>query len=276
MIDLQNPPERYWHCGVKAGRKERMSIVNDLTFGELKKSVVDPWNAGHPFSISGMIVRAAETVSEIRIVWTQFPQQHYADRHNERMRAKNIADLATDRRALVFGNGEDVTFDLLFSGGASAAPEPDVDLIERVCKRLPQTARILASRSRKGRAPYDISDEYDVQDLLHAVLRAYLKFSVQEDPLPKISGAKSSRADISIEELGVLIEIKFARKPDDQRRIFDEYSQDLVLYAGWAHIKTLIFLIYNSGDLRDAEAFEKLGGDHEVNGRKFKVKVILA
>lgn len=276
MADLEKPPEKYWHCGVKAGKKERWTIVNDLTFGELKKSVIDPWNAGRPFSVSGLIVRAAESVSQIRIVVTQFPQQHYADLHNQRMRASGIADLATDRRALVFESGDDFTFDLLFSGNLSVAPEPDATLIERICRRLPLTARILANRSRKGKAEYDIADEYDVQDLLHAVLRAYLKFSVQEDPLPKIGAAKSSRADISIQELGILIEIKYARGPGDQKRIFDEYSQDLVLYAGWPYLRTLIFLIYNSADLKDAEAFEKLGGDHEVNGRKFKVRVILA
>ena len=124
--------------------------------------------------------------------------------------------------------------------------------------------------------PYEITDEYDVQDLLHAILRAYLKYSVQEDPLPKVAGAKSGRADISIEELRVLIEIKFARGPEDQKRLFDEYSQDLVLYASWQPLETLIYLIYNSADLKNPEAFEKLSGDHEVNGRRFQVKVILA
>jgi len=72
-------------------------------------------------------------------------------------------------------------------------------------------------------------------------LRAYLKYSVQEDPLPKIGAAKSSRADISIEELGILIEAKYVHGPDDQKRIFEEYSQDLVLYAAWPYLKTLIF-----------------------------------
>jgi len=45
---------------------------------------------------------------------------------------------------------------------------------------------------------------------------------------------------------------------EDQKRLFEEYSQDLVLYAQWPHLKTLIYFIYNAADLRDAEAFEKL------------------
>jgi hypothetical protein len=112
--------------------------------------------------------------------------------------------------------------------------------------------------------------------LLAATLRAYLKHSVQEDPLPKVGGAKSSRADVSIQDLGVLIEVKYAHGPDDQKRLFEEFSQDLVLYAHWPHLKTLIYLIFNSSDLRDPEALEKLGGSQEINARRFEVKIVLA
>jgi REase_DpnII-MboI len=111
------------------------------------------------------------------------------------------------------------------------APVPEVALVKQVCRRLPHAARILGSRSRANKAPFTIEDKYDVQDLLHATLRAYLKYSVQEDPLPKVAGAKAGRADISIEEVGVLIEVKFVHGPQDQKRIFEEHSQDLVLYS---------------------------------------------
>jgi hypothetical protein len=179
--------------------------------------------------------------------------------------------MATDRRLLPLDEGTDATFDLLFAGHGANAPHTDTELIVRVCQRLPQTARILAVRHRKGKGAFEVVDEYDVQDLLHGVLRAYIKFSVQEDPLPKMAAAKSGRADISIEELGVLIEIKFVRGPDDQKRIFEEYSQDLVLYSAWAPLKTLVFLIYNSADLRDAEAFEKLSKIQDISGKRFEV-----
>jgi hypothetical protein len=89
-------------------------------------------------------------------------------------------------------------------------------------------------------------------------------------------GSALSRADISVEELGVLIEIKYARGPSDQKRIFDEYLQDLILYAKWPHLKTLIFLIYNSSDLRDPDEFIKLGGIQEIAGRRFNVEIVLA
>ena len=192
------------------------------------------------------------------------------------MRNRGITDMATDRRVLPFRNGSDSTYDLLFSGRGLTAPDANTELVIRVCERLPQAARILASRGQKKKTPFEVKDEYDVQDLLHALLRAYVKYSVQEDPIAKVAAAKSGRADLSIEELGVLIEVKYAHGPNDQKRIFEEYSQDLVLYAKWPHLKTPVFLIFNSGDLKDAEAFEKFSAIHEVNGRRFDVRVVLA
>jgi len=275
-MDFDSPPERYWHCAVKVAGAQREAVVNDLVFKDLQRTIVAPWLAARPFTVAGTIVRSSSMVETIKVTHTQEPASHYAEDHNRRMSASGVTDLATNRSLLPVRFGTDVTYELLFSGASTPAPAADTALIEQLCKRLPQAARILAIRSRKGKPPYGISDEYDVQDLLHSVLRAYLKYSVQEDPLPKVAGAKSGRADISVEELGVLIEVKYVHGPEDQKRIFEEYSQDLVLYAQWAHLKTLIYLIYNSADLRDPEAFEKLSSTQEVGGKKFAVKVVLA
>lgn len=275
-MDISNQPEKYWHCFVKLASEKDRAIVNDLSFSELQRSVIIPWQNGRPFSIAGTIVRSGQSVPEIRIVHTDHSQKVYAEQHDASMRAGRVADFATNRRMLPFSKGTDLTFELLFAGTESKPPEPDAALVERVCRRLPQVARILSTRSRKGKVAYEITDEYDVQDLLHATLRAYLKYSVQEEPLPKVAAAKSGRADLSIEELGVLIEVKYVHRAEDQKRLFEEYSQDLVLYAQWPHLKTLIYLVYNSADLRDPEALEKLTSAQEVGGRKFKVTVVLA
>jgi hypothetical protein len=192
------------------------------------------------------------------------------------MARSGIGDMVTDRRMLPVTRGEDYTFDLLFSEPSTPARGAEVEVVLDVCRRLPQVARVLANRSRKGKPPYEVIDEYDAQDLLHAVLRGYLSYSVQEDPLPKVGGARSSRADISIEELGILIELKYARGPTDQKRVVEEFSQDLVLYARWPHLKTLIFVVYNSADLFDPDALHKLGGAHTVSGVQFGVEIVLA
>lgn len=252
------------------------SVVNDLSFQDLKKTIVSPWNARRPFTVAGTVVQSTDSVESIKITHTDQPQSYYASHHEQRMSASGICDLSTNRKLLPLSEGTDRTNELLFSGIEESTHVPDVDLVERLCKRLPQAARILATRSRKGKAGYEITDEYDVQDLLHALMRGYLKYSVQEDPLPKVAGAKSGRVDISVDDLGILIEIKYVHGPEDQKRLLEEYSQDLVLYAQWAHLRTLIYLIYNSADLRDAEAFERLASTQEIGGKRFDVRIILA
>jgi hypothetical protein len=269
-------PSKYWHCYVKLQGKTKGAVCNDLTFEQLKTQILTPWHQSSPFTISGKIITKDTPIEEIKVTQTEESQKIWAEQHNDRMRANGIADYATDRHMLPIKNGRDMTFELLFSGKQEPLPNTDISLIERICRRISNAGRILSNRPRKGKTSFEIKDEYDVQDLLHAILRAYLKYSVQEDPLSKVAGTKSSRIDISIAELGVLIEIKYAYGPDDQKRIFEEFSQDLVLYTAWTPLQTLFFVIYNSNDLRDSESLEKLSGPKQINGSQFDVRVILA
>jgi hypothetical protein len=275
-MQAESFPERYWHCYVKMGKQEQGTVVNDLTFADLKREVIDPWLSGRPFTISGLVIRSTDDVQEIKIAHTSLPQETYAQQHEMQMRKAGSTDFATNRRYLPLIEGRDCTFELLFSGEEKKHSAPrEVDIVEQVCQRVGKAAQILCNRSRKNKTSYVIDDEYDVQDLLQALLRGYFKFSVQENPLPKVAGAKSGRADISVEELGVLIEVKYVRGPDDQKKLLDEFSQDLILYAQWIPLKILFYVIYNSADLRDPEALEKLSGDSEINGKRFQVRVIL-
>lgn len=274
-VDRSKLPEKFWHCLVHYQQPKdnyiTIRVSNDLTIKKLLKHIVEPWQQGGQFNVGGLIVRSRDQVREIRIVQTPHSQQYYAEEH----KGKNV----TEPQHIPFwpGIGIDHTSELLGDeSAAEIAPEADVGLVLRVCERLPRAASILTNRSRKEKQPYTIEDEYDVQDLLHAVIRAYVKYSVQEDPIGKVAAVRSSRADISIEDLGVLVEVKYVRGPEDQKRIVNEHSQDLVLYAKWVPLRRLILLVYNSGVLRDREALEQLAGGHKVGGRTFKVDVVLA
>jgi hypothetical protein len=269
-------PENYWHCAIRVVGAKTQTVANDLLFSDLQRQIVEPWLHSRSFTVAGTIVRSSDQVEEIRIAHTGQAQQVYADRHNAEMRAQHIGDGVTDRRMLPIWQGKDYTFEFLFSGTSDPTPDADAALVERLCRRIAFSARILSNRQRKGKFSYVVEDEYDVQDLLHSVLRAYLKYSVQEEPLQKVAGTRAGRADMSIEDLGVLIEVKYVRGPDDQRKIFDDFSQDLLLYAAWSPLKTLLFIIYNSSDLRDPESLERLSGTKEISGKRFNTVIVLA
>ena len=268
--------EKYWHCygHLEGATGDNYFVVNDLSFAELRRRIAVPYVEGSRFSVAGTIIKSRDSLGAIRIAWTKDTAAAYARRYDASL-PRNVADMGTDRRLLVFDEGEDYTHELLFAEAARVAVAPDEALILSVCRRIAYSAKILAHRNRQ-KASYIISDEYDVQDLLHATLRAIIKSSVQENPIGKVAGAKAGRADISIEDLGVLIEAKFVRGPKDQKRILHEFSEDLVLYSKWKPLKTLIFLVYNSGDLRDPEALLELEGKKEVMGCRFTTKVVLS
>jgi hypothetical protein len=213
-------------------------------------------------------------VAEVKIVHTRRSQKQIeADRDAEHQ-ANNFYDGITDPRSLPFDDGKELTHELLFQEMNPQISDADVSKIVQVCTRLRHSAQSLSDRKRK-KPRFVIADEYDVQDLLYAVLRAYLKQVISEEPFGKVANAASGRADLAIEKLGVLIEVKLARNAKDQRRILDDFGKDLNLYAKWPHLKHLICFIYNSHLLADAEAFEELDGTREISGRRFSVKIVL-
>lgn len=269
--------EQYWHCHVRLrGAKDQdYAVVNDLPFSSLKKQVLDPWHASVPFPVAGKVIQRREDIEEIKITQTDEPKQVYSDRHYARQRSNGVVDMATDSKMLPIWKGNDRTHELLFANLGARAPEPDLGLVIQLCERLPRVAQILATRDR-GKAPFVVADEYDVQDLLHGVLRAYLKYTVHEEPLAKIGAAKSGRADVAIEDLGTIIEVKYIRGPRDQQRLVEEYAQDILLYTKWPHLSHFIYLCYNADDLRDPEVLQRLEGKQAINGVEFNTYIVLA
>jgi hypothetical protein len=83
-MDLSTLPTQYWHCRVKLTRAKRDSVVNDLTFDELERTIINPWKLARPFTVAGVIVRSVNDVSEIKIAHTEYPQDFYAQQHKRR------------------------------------------------------------------------------------------------------------------------------------------------------------------------------------------------
>jgi hypothetical protein len=276
--NLNTLPDVYWHCSVVVGtgkKDAQRAVVNDLTREQLRVQIVEPWHKGTSFVVDGTIVKGRDGVSAIQIARTEQPQRYYAEEHNARMRASGIADFATERAYLPFGRGTDFTHDLLFKDLSGNAAAPDVALLLRLCQRLPEAARVLGNRKR-SRPGFPLNDEYDAQDLLHAMVRSAFKYAVVEEPIGIVGGGPSSRADLALEDLGVLIELKFARGPADQDKMVKELAEDLLLYTKWAPLQTFIFVVVNAQDLRDPEALERLGGQTTVNGKSYRAHVVLA
>jgi hypothetical protein len=84
-----------------------------------------------------------------------------------------------------------------------------VHVLERICRKFHVCARSLLRR-HDNRATVTISDEYDVQDLMHALLRLHFEDVRAEEVSPSYAGS-SSRMDFLLKREKVVVEVKMTR-----------------------------------------------------------------
>jgi hypothetical protein len=125
----------------------------------------------------------------------------------------------------------------------SGQPINPLGIIDTLLKRFHSVARQLRDRY-KQRATLDVKDEYDVQDLLHALLRLYFKDIRPEEWAPSYAGT-SSRMDFLLHPEEIVIEVKKTRKCLRVNHIVDQLLIDIARYEEHPHCKTLVCFIYD-------------------------------
>ena len=108
---------------------------------------------------------------------------------------------------------------------------------------FPGSARVLAKRKR-GRTPLLIADEYDVQDLFHALALPFTPDLVDEDPAGKIAG-KSVRLDFTSRAYRLGVELKHVRTADHGERVRKEVLLDERTYQEHPYIDTVLVFIHD-------------------------------
>lgn len=95
-----------------------------------------------------------------------------------------------------------------------------------------------------GRESLVINDEYDVQDLLHALLLMHFLDVRPEENAPSFAGA-SPRLDFLLKEEKIVIELKKTRENLTEKRIGDELLADITRYQQHPNCKRLVCFIYD-------------------------------
>lgn len=106
----------------------------------------------------------------------------------------------------------------------------------RVAKQL--------QRRYSNRSTLKILDEYDVQDLLHSLLKIYFGDIRVEEWTPSYAG-KSSRMDFILKDLGIIIEVKKTRKGLGDKELGDQLIIDKERYKDYPNCNLLIYFIYD-------------------------------
>lgn len=131
-----------------------------------------------------------------------------------------------------------------------------VDLVERLCRRFPAFLSQLGQRHDR-RATLVVTDEYDVQDALHAVLRLHFPDVRDEESSPS-HAATTTRLDLLIKGERIVVEAKMTRAGMTQRKLVEEIAIDKERYRQHPDCGAVIFFVYDPGaHLKNPVALEK-------------------
>jgi REase_DpnII-MboI len=121
-------------------------------------------------------------------------------------------------------------------------PSP-LEHIVGICDNFHKIVKQLKVRHSQ-RDPLEITDEYDVQDLLHGLLHLYFTDIRAEEYTPSHAG-KCSRVDFLIKKENIVIEVKKTRNGLAAKEVSDEVIIDIARYQSHQNCKTLICFVYD-------------------------------
>jgi len=148
----------------------------------------------------------------------------------------------------------------------------DIFLLETILDRFHLVAKQIRQRY-DDRESLDIKDEYDVQDLLHALLRIYFEDIRTEEWNPSYAGG-STRADFLLKTEQIVIEVKKTRSNLKAKQLGEQLIIDIAKYKTHPDCKTLYCFVYDP----DGYITNPRGIENDLNktsDESFKVKVTI-
>lgn len=121
------------------------------------------------------------------------------------------------------------------------------ELLEIVVRGLRRAMHPLTHR-RKGFQPLSFGSEYDVQNLLHALLRPWISDIRPEEFTPSYAGS-STRMDFLLPTYALVFETKIVRDRAHAKRIGDELIIDIEHYRRHPECQGLWCVIYDPDHL---------------------------
>jgi hypothetical protein len=146
-----------------------------------------------------------------------------------------------------------------------------VDMVMGLCRRFPLFVERLRNRQR-NRDPVAIEDEYDVQDLLHGILKLHFDDVRPEEYTPSYGG-NASKVDFLLPRERIVVETKMTRRGLDQREVTDELIIDTARYSKMDGVDTLICLVYDPD--RRCRNPKTVESDVENSGSRLTVRAVV-
>ena len=132
-------------------------------------------------------------------------------------------------------------------GGQSDSDYTPTKLITNLCERFYFVVRQLSFRHDK-RPTLDVCDEYDVQDLFHALLYLHFPDVRAEEWTPTYAG-KVSRMDFLLKKERIVVELKKTRPGLAAKELGSQLIEDIGRYKAHPACNTLICFAYDPDGL---------------------------
>ena len=154
----------------------------------------------------------------------------------------------------------------------NVSKENSLDNLMRLLSKFHLIAKQLRHRYN-SRTTLDISDEYDVQDLLHSLLYLYFDDVRSEEWTPSYA-SKCSRQDFLLKEENIVVEVKKTRNGLSEKELSDQLIIDITRYKVHQNCKTLVCFVYDPEEriLNPVGLESDLTSEHD--GLKVIVKII--
>jgi hypothetical protein len=135
-----------------------------------------------------------------------------------------------------------------------------VDKVDLLCNRFHTVVSQLNQLKRGQKSPSCsfIKTEYDVQELLHALLWIFFSDVRREDPVPQRAGA-ASRTDFVLKKEAILIEVKKTRTNLRDNEVGKQLIVDIERYKGRNDCKLMYCFVYDPDHyIRNPAGLEEL------------------
>lgn len=124
----------------------------------------------------------------------------------------------------------------------TAEPDP-IDIVVNLCRRFHRVVRQIRQRHDQ-RTTLEVSDEYDVQDLVHALLALRFDDIRPEECTASYAGG-SSRMDFLLWEERISLEVKKTRQTLRDREVGNQLIEDIARYGSHSRCKVLVCFVYD-------------------------------
>ena len=180
-------------------------------------------------------------------------------------------------RVLPKGTSPEEIYPAQYKSGTPEQIKPSSieELLQVLIRGLPRAMHPLSHR-RKDAQPLSFESEWDVQDLLHALLRPWVSDIRPEEFTPSYAGT-STRMDFLLPKYSLVLELKYVRDRAHGKKIGDELIIDIEHYRRHPKCENLWCVIYDPKNMiTNSEGLKSdIEGERTTPDGKLIVKVLI-